>query len=237
MQNSNKKKLFFGLIYIIILISFLIWFFSLFSLEDISSYDFIKDNSKSLEALKNENLFFIFFVLLFSCAIWVLLAGFLSPIALMSGFVLGKYLGTICVVIGSSLGATFLYILGKYFFYDIIKNKFSQKYEKLEEKFKKNEFLYFIIYRFIGGIPFAIANILPVLFNVKKTNYFFGTLLGIMPQLFIFSSLGSGLDEIIKNNASPPSIVEIITSPSIHIPIIAFIFLVVIISFLKKKIN
>ena len=89
MQNSNKKKLFFGLIYIIILISFLIWFFSLFSLEDISSYDFIKDNSKSLEALKNENLFFIFFVLLFSCAIWVLLAGFLSPIALMSGFVLG----------------------------------------------------------------------------------------------------------------------------------------------------
>ena len=237
MQNSNKKKLFFGLIYIIILISFLIWFFSLFSLEDISSYDFIKDNSKSLEALKNENLFFIFFVLLFSCAIWVLLAGFLSPIALMSGFVLGKYLGTICVVIGSSIGATFLYILGKYFFYDIIKNKFSQKYEKLEEKFKKNEFLYFIIYRFIGGIPFAIANILPVLFNVKKTNYFFGTLLGIMPQLFIFSSLGSRLDEIIKNNASPPSIVEIITSPSIHIPIIAFIFLVVIISFLKKKIN
>ena len=97
--------------------------------------------------------------------------------------------------------------------------------------------MYFIFYRFIGGIPFAIANILPVLFNVKKTNYFFGTLLGIMPQLFIFSSLGSGLDEIIKNNASPPSIVEIITSPSIHIPIIAFIFLVVIISFLKKKIN
>ena len=235
MQNSNKKKLFLGLIYITILISFLIWFFSLFSLEEITSYNFIKNNSKALEVLKNESPFFIFFLLLFVCAIWILLAGFLSPIALMSGFVLGKYLGTIVVVIGSSIGATFLYILGKYLFYGIIKNKFSQKYEKLEEKFKKNEFSYFIIYRFIGGIPFAIANILPVLFNVKKTNYFFGTLLGITPQLFIISSLGSGLDQIIKNNSSPPSIIEIIASPDIYIPIIAFVFLVIIISFLKKK--
>ena len=71
--------------------------------------------------------------------------------------------------------------------------------------------------------------------SLLNSIYFFGTLVGITPQLFIISSLGSGLDQIIKNNSSPPSIIEIIASPDIYIPIIAFVFLVIIISFLKKK--
>ena len=56
---------------------------------------------------------------------------------------------------------------------------------------------FFLIYRFVGGIPFTIANLLPVLFNVKLKNYFFGSFLGIMPQGFIVTSLGSGISEII----------------------------------------
>ena len=68
------------------------------------------------------------------------------------------------------------------------------------EKFKKQEFLYFFIYRFVGGIPFFIANILPTLFNIKIKNYFFGTLLGIFPQIFVLVSMGSGIEKIISNN-------------------------------------
>ena len=40
----------------------------------------------------------------------------------------------------------------------------------LTEKFKQNEFTFFLIYRFIGGIPFFISNILPTIFNVKIRN-------------------------------------------------------------------
>ena len=54
-----------------------------------------------------------------------------------------------------------------YFFRDLIKEKFSSKFHFLINKFKENELLYFIIYRFIGGIPFAISNLLPTLFNIK----------------------------------------------------------------------
>ena len=59
----------------------------------------------------------------------------------------------------------------------------------LKDLFKKNEFLYFLIYRFIGGLPFFIHNTLPVIFNVKIVNYFFGTLIGMIPQLFIMVSI------------------------------------------------
>ena len=55
---------------------------------------------------------------------------------------------------------------------------------------------------FVGVIPFQIANLLPVLFNVSIKNYFFGTILGIIGPLFIYVSLGSGIENIIEKNVS-----------------------------------
>ena len=104
----------------------------------------------------------------------------------------------------------------------------------LRDLFKKNEFFYFLTYRFIGGIPFFIANTIPAIFNVKLKNYFFGTFLGMMPQLFVIVSLGSGLEKIIDENSSPPSFLEMVLSKDIYIPLIAFIILIFISLILKK---
>ena len=61
------------------------------------------------------------------------------------------------------------YIFGaNYFFKEIIKEKFLTRFKNLEVKFKKSEFIYLLIYRFIGGIPFALSNVLPCIFNVKS---------------------------------------------------------------------
>ena len=142
--------------------------------------------------------------------IWVLILGFGSPILLAAGFIFGKWLGVLLAVGSLSIGATILYIFASYFFKDLIKEKFLNKYKNLETKFKKNEFIFFLIYRFVGGIPFQIANLLPILFNVKLKNYFFGSFLGLMPQAFIVTSLGSGIEKIVKNNDSIPSMARII---------------------------
>ena len=91
-----------------------------------------------------------------------------------------------------------------------------------------------IIYRFVGGIPFQIANILPVLFNVSIRNYFFGTFVGMMPPIFILVTLGSGVEKIIKQNKTAPSIKELLFSSEIYIPILSFVFLILICLILKK---
>jgi len=44
MKKSKKIKLFIGISYLILVSIFLFLFFSKFSLQEISSYDFIKDN-------------------------------------------------------------------------------------------------------------------------------------------------------------------------------------------------
>tara|TARA_B100001123_G_C14959865_1_gene887214 strand:+ start:59 stop:778 length:720 start_codon:yes stop_codon:yes gene_type:complete len=234
MEKSKKLKIFIGLFYLILLLSFLIIFFSKYSFEEVKSYSFIQQNRDYFFNLKEANLILISFLFFISIIIWVFFAGFGSPIALIGGFIFGKFLGTLIVVLGLTFGSTFLYIFANYFLRDLIKEKFLFKFQNLESKFKKNEFNYFLLYRFIGGIPFVIANLLPVIFNIKIKNYFIGTFLGIIPQIFILTSLGSGLDKIIEQNETAPGIIDLLFLPEIYIPVLAFFFIVLVTIIIRK---
>ena len=234
MEKPKKLKIFIGLFYLILLFSFLIIFFSKYSFEEVSSYRFIQQNRDYFVNLKETNLILTSFLFFILTIIWVFFGGFGSPAALISGFIFGKFLGTFIAVLGLTFGATFLYIFGNYFFKDFIKEKFLFKFQNLESKFKKHEFNYFLLYRFIGGIPFAIANLLPVMFNISIKNYFLGTFLGIIPQIFLIASLGSGLNKIIQQNETVPSITDLLFSSEIYIPMLAFFFIVLITIFIRK---
>ena len=228
MEKSKKLKIIVGLFYIIFVSSFLLWFFSKFSLEDLTSYDFIRENRSYLLKLREDNLILVSLLFLLGVIFWVFAAGFGSPVGLMAGFIFGQWLGMFLITIGCSVGATFLYIFGNYFLKDVIKKNFLDKFKNLELKFKNSEFTFLLIYRMVGGIPFPVQNLLPVLFNVKINNYFISTLFGLMPQLFLMVSLGSGFEKVINNNETAPSIKDIIFTQEIYIPIIAFIILIFI---------
>ena len=228
MKKEKKIKFFLGSIYALIILSFLWVFFDNFSLAEISSYEFIKNNIQYFNKLENKNFFLLSIVFFIFTIIWVLLLGFGSPILLLAGFIFGKWYGSIYAVLSLSTGATLLYIFANYFFKDLVEEKFSKKFSNLKEKFEKNEFLFFLIYRFVGGIPFFISNILPTLFNIKLKNFFFGSILGMFPQIFVGVSLGAGLNEIIKKNIETPSLSELFFSAEIYIPITAFIILLII---------
>ena len=211
MEKAKKTKIIIGLCYLTLVSFFLLMFFSKFSIDEITSYDFIRDNKSYFQELKNSNLFLVSIIFLIFTILWVFpFLGFGSPIALLGGFMFGKWLGTIIVVIGLSVGATFLYMFGNYFLKDLIREKFLNKYENLERRFKKSEFYYLLIYRFIGGIPWQLSCILPTIFNVKTINFFFASLIGIVPQIFLAVSIGSGLEKIIDQNSELPKITEVI---------------------------
>ena len=235
MKKAKKIKLFIGLSYLILITVFLFLFFSKFSIEEITSYDFIKENRSYFLELKNSNIFLVSTVFLIFTIFWVFpFLGFGSPIALLGGFIFGKWFGTIVVVLGLSIGATFLYIFGNYFLKDLIKEKFLNKFKDLETKFKNSEFLYLLIYRFIGGVPWQLSCLLPTIFNVKISNFFFATIIGIIPQIFLAVSIGSGLEKIIDQNSEIPQITDIIFSSDIYLPILAFFSLILLTFFLRK---
>ena len=236
MEKTKKIKIFVGLSYLVLLIVFLYLFFSHFSFQEITSYEFIKKNSSYFVELKKSNLFLVIIVFFLLTILWVFpFLGFGSPVALMGGFILGKWIGTFVVVLGLSIGGTFLYIFGNYFLKDLIREKFLNKYQNLEIKFKKSEFFYLLVYRFIGGIPWVISCLLPTIFNVRAVNFFFATLIGIIPQIFLAVSIGSGIEKLIDKNSKAPGFFELILSSEIYIPLIGF-FILVILSVIGRKI-
>ena len=234
MNREKKIKLFLGSAYILIVFVFLMIFFNNFSFQDFSSYELIRQNREALDNIKNSNIFLSSIIFLIGTIVWVLLLGFGSPIFLVGGFIFGKWLGTVLIVFGLSIGATLLYMFANYFLKDLVEKKFSSRFSNLTEKFRKNEFVFFLIYRFIGGIPFFISNILPTIFNVKVRNFFLGSIIGMTPQLFVGASLGAGLSKILEENSEVPSVLELIFSPDIYLPILGIIILVII-GFLLKK--
>ena len=235
-QRSNKLiKLLIGFAYLLILSLFLYFFFSNFTLEELRSYQFIQTNRDFFLELRENNRILLFLAIMLFTIIWVSLLGFGTPIALFGGFIFGKWIGTLLVVLSLTLGSCVLYLLGKFFFLNIIKENFLNKFKHLESKFREKEFFIMIIYRLVAAIPFGIANLLPVLFNIKLKNYFFGTAIGILPSIFILTSLGSGFEKVIGLNEEMPNLMVVIKTPVIYMPLIGFALIFILTFFLRKK--
>ena len=229
-------KLILATIYILCLCIVLFIVFNYLDFKELTNYSYIKDNTKLLLDYKNNHI--IFFTLIFAIfsICWILLLGFGTPIAIISGFLFGKWIGTFIVILTFTIGSSLLYILAQFYFRDFIIRHFSKKIEKYKNLFHKNELLYFLIFRLSGGagIPFAIQNVLPTIFDMKIKNYIISTFFGLIPTIFIISSLGSGIKSVIGENNSI-SYKNIISDPEIHWPLIGFL-IILITSFLCKKI-
>ena len=171
--NSLKFKLILGITYLAILSTGLYFLFSATDPKNLMSYEFIRLNKDIILEYKSENFLFLSIAFFIFCIIWVLLLGFAMPLLLFSGFVFGKWWGILIVLTATTVGATLLYMLVGFFFRDSIQEKLAPKFSKLQEQFNKNDLLYFMAYRFVGGggTPYAIQNILPVLFNMSLKNY------------------------------------------------------------------
>ncbi len=225
-----------GSIYLLLLIAGITFLLTNYNISDFFSYEFIKLNKNTILEYKSENfitltsLFFIFSI------IWVLMLGFAMPLLIFSGFVFGKWWGILIILTSTTIGAAMLYFLVGLFFRDIIQEKLAPKFSKLKKFFNKNELIYFMFYRFIGGggTPYAVQNTLPILFNMSMKNYIIATFLGSMPSMFVTVSIGSGIESIIDQNAQI-SIAKVIFSPDIYVPIVCF-FILLIIGFVIKRI-
>ena len=233
---SKNLKIFLGISYLIILFAFLYFIFTGIEISKLNDFSYYKDLQKTLSNYISVNIvtnliyFFIFAIF------WVALLGFGSPLLIISGILFGQWIGTLISVISISVGALILYVIGNFFFRDLVKKILSQKFDRYIFLFKKNEFYYFFIYRFIGGlgVPFGLQNLIPILFGMKKLNYFLSSFLGFIPGFFIFNTIGAGLNSYVEQ-AEKFNMLEFILSPAIYLPILMFACLMIISFIIKKK--
>ena len=172
----------------LILFIFLYFVFSSIELNRLNDFSYYKELQNNLDKFISTNISInIIYFSIFSI-IWISLLGFGLPLLIASGILFGQVYGTIISVISISIGALILYSIGNFFFKEIIKKILEKKFEIYIQLFQKNEFYYFFIYRLVGGlgVPFFLQNLLPVLFRMKKSNYFFSSLFGLIPSIFCY---------------------------------------------------
>ncbi len=234
-MNKNIKVIL-GSIYLAILITFLYFLFSNFDISRIDDFTYYKTIQLNIDEIIGDNLIFNLMLFFVFSIVWVILLGFGSPLLLLSGILFGKWTGTFISTISISIGTLCLYIIASFFFSDLINSLLRERFSKFIKRFKKNEFNYFLIFRLSGGfgIPFFLQNTFPVLFNIKKKNYFFATLIGFLPHFFVWNSIGAGINKFIKE-ADSFNFLNLIISKEIYIPIFIFIILIIISSIIKTK--
>ena len=233
--NSLNLKLILGSTYLVIISIGLYLLLSAIDIKDLMSYEFIRSNKDIILRYKSENFLFLTIVFFIFSALWVLLLGFAMPLLIFSGFVFGKWWGILIALTATTIGATLLYALVGFFFREAIKKSLAVKFSKLKEFFIKNDILYFMSFRFIGGggTPYAIQNVIPILFDMSLKNYVIATFVGSMPSMFVTVAIGSGIEKVIDQNAEL-KISTVLLSPEIYIPIIGFFIILIIAFFIKK---
>ena len=234
---SKSLKLFLGISYILILLFFLYFIFSYVEVTRLNDFLYYKESQIDLEKMIGKNLYINLLIFFLFCVAWISLLGFGAPVLLISGVLFGKWIGTFISVLSISIGALILYSIASFFFKDLVFNLLEKKFSKYIHLFRKNEFNYFLAFRLAGGlgIPFGLQNVLPVIFNIKKSNYFFASFLGSIPIFFIWNTIGSGLNEYIKQ-ADNFSFINLLLNKEIYLPIILFVIFMLISAIIKKKI-
>ena len=233
---SNNLKIFLGVSYLLILFTFLYFVFTNIQINRLSDFSYYKELQTELDVYISANIILNLIFFFIFAIVWVALLGFGSPILILSGIFFGKWLGTFISVISISIGALLLYVIGNYFFRNIVKKILEEKFKKYIQIFQNNEFYYFFIYRLIGGlgVPFGLQNLIPILFGMKKINYFMASFFGFIPSFFITNTIGAGLNTYVQQ-AETFSMIDLIFTPEIYLPIIAFVILMILSLILKRK--
>ena len=234
---SKSLKLFLGISYIIILFVFLYFIFSYVDVSRLDDFLYYKELQIDLEKTIGKNLYVNLLAFFLFCVVWVSLLGFGSPLLLISGILFGKWIGTFISLLSISIGALILYSIASFFFKDLVYNLLEKRFSKYIYLFRKNEFNYFLAFRLAGGlgIPFGLQNVLPVIFNIKRSNYFFASFIGFIPIFFIWNTIGAGLNQYIKQ-ADNFSFISLLLNKEIYLPIIFFVIIMLISVIIKKRI-
>ena len=170
--------------------------------ELISLKEFTSNFSELKEYTKtNKILSYFLYVLLY-----IFIVAFSIPIASLLTICGGSLFGWdafILIIFSATVGSTIVFIAAKTICYEFFKNKTNTFQIKLENGFKKNDFLYLISLRLIPLVPFWVVNVIPAFFNMRLKLYFLGTFFGIAPGTFVYVWFSIGFEKILTEGNRP----------------------------------
>ena len=140
-----------------------------------------------------------------------------------SGFLFGPALGTIYAVIGATLGATILFVIARASFKELFRNQHEGRLRKLADSFSRNALNYLLFLRLVPLFPFWIVNLAAAYVGMRIRIFALATFFGIIPGTLVFSSMGSGLGDLLDQGEMPE--IGIVFAPNIFLPLLGLAIL------------
>ncbi len=136
----------------------------------------------------------------YSIIIYILLCGLLICFAVprqflsfVGGYTFGTLEGAAFATLGVLLGCVLSFYLARFIGRSFVQERYGKRIEKMENFLKDNIFLTTLIIRLLPlGMNLA-TNIFTGLTKSKASLFFLASFIGYIPQNFIFSMLGSGI--------------------------------------------
>ncbi len=187
--GNRRKILGWTLVLSILLGSFFIWKYS--PLADWSDPEMIESK---LESFRDSYILPLVFLVLY------LFAGlFLFPLTVLNAagvLLLGPWQGFQYAFLGNMSSALFSYLLFYYLGRRILYNFTPMAIKNLNRKFSKNGLLNMIILRNFP-VSFGFVSIMAAAAQFRFKEYFWGTLLGMLPGLIFICFMAEGLRQIV----------------------------------------
>lgn len=117
-------------------------------------------------------------------------------LSLATGFVFGRWVGTVLVVIAATTGATILFLAARYIFADAARRRLGALGERINAGFTENAFNYLLFLRLVPAFPFFLVNLAPAFTSIPLRTFVLATFIGIVPGTFVFVNLGETLGRI-----------------------------------------
>ncbi|EGN75932.1 pyruvate/2-oxoglutarate dehydrogenase complex, dihydrolipoamide dehydrogenase component [Idiomarina sp. A28L] len=194
-MNGNAKILI--RIVLLIIIAGVIGAFYVLELGQYLSLAQLREQQQSLVAFREQN----FVTLVVICfAVYITVAALSLPgatiMTLSVGAIFGFGWGLLIASFASTLGATLAFLIARFFLHDWVQNKFGDRLQKFNERFRKDGAFYLLTLRLVPLFPFFVVNLAMSLTKIKAFTFYWVSQVGMLAGTAVYVNAGTQLASI-----------------------------------------
>ena len=145
----------------------------------------------------------------FPGAIWITITG---------GLMFGTALGAALAVCGSTIGAILLFLAARSALGPFLARRAGRLLERVQPGLERDGFLYVLALRLIPVVPFWLINLAAALSGVRLSHFVAATVIGIIPAVVVFASIGAGIGGVLAAGQTPD--LSIMVSAPVLLPLL-----------------
>ena len=140
-----------------------------------------------------------------------------------SGLLFGTLLGGLLALTGVMLAAIATYVVVRTAFGKWLDSRAQNSRNRVRHFVQSGNFLLLVVPRLIPVIPFFALNVGLIAAGVPKKSYLLSTFLGLLPMVFIMSSIGARLGDV--RELSGMSLTKMLLMPGLYVPLALLILI------------